>query len=53
MGLIMRVAITFAYFGMLRQSNLATAHGLDWDITRHMSRGDVTIAPPGLVLNIK
>jgi hypothetical protein len=53
MGLILRVAITFAYFGMLRQSNLAPAHGGDWDITRHTSRGDVTIAPPGLVLNIK
>jgi hypothetical protein len=53
MGIIIKVAITFAYFGMLRQSNLAPAHGRDWDITRHTSRGDVTIAPPGLVLNIK
>ena len=53
MGLVLRVAMTLGYFGMLRQSNLAPAQAKSWDPSRHTCRGDITFAKPGLVLNIK
>ena len=49
----MRVALTFGYFGMLRQSNLAPSAGSRFDATRHTCRGDVTRAAPGLVILLK
>jgi hypothetical protein len=53
MGLVLRVAMTLGYFGMLRQSNLAPSQAKSWDPSRHTCRGDITFAKPGLVLNIK
>ena len=53
LGHIMKVAILFGYYGMLRQSNLAPPSIDQFDITRHTCRGDVIIHAPGLVIIAK
>jgi len=53
LGPAMRVALTFGFFGMLRQSNLAPAAAIQFDPTRHTCRGDVVTAAPGLVVRVK
>ena len=53
LGPAMKVALTFGFFGMLRQSNLAPASAQDFDRTRHTCCGDVFLAPPGLVVYVK
>ena len=53
LGLCMRVALTFGFFGMLRQSNLAPYTQEQFDPSRHTCRGDVMEAAPGLVSFIK
>jgi hypothetical protein len=52
-GVAFKVAITFAFYGMLRQSNIAPAAEQKFDPSRHTCRGDVILAPPGVVLLIK
>ena len=52
-GLIMKVAILFGYYGMLRQSNLAPPSLNQFDITRHTCRGDIIMHAPGLVIIAK
>ncbi len=52
-GPAMRVCLTFAYFGMMRQSNLAPYSKLTFDCTRNTCRGDVLVSPPGLVIIMK
>ena len=53
LGLIMKVAILFGYFAMLRQSNLAPQAVNQFDFTRHTCRGDVILHSPGLVIIAK
>jgi hypothetical protein len=38
-GVVMKVAITFGFYGMLRQSNLAPRQAADFDLSRHTCRG--------------
>ena len=52
-GVAMKVAITFGFYGMLRQSNLAPRQAADFDRLRHTCRGDVIHSPPGLVVVVK
>ena len=53
LGPAMKVALIFGFFGMLRQSNLAPSSATAFDPTRHTCRGDVTLAPPGVVVHVK
>ena len=50
----MRVALTFGFFGMLRQSNLAPPLPIHqvWQV-KNTCRGDVIQAPPGLLFVIR
>ena len=52
-GPSLRVALTFGFFGMLRQSNLAPASMSEFDPTRHTCRADIIITPPGLAVILK
>lgn len=49
----MKVALLFAFFGMLRVSNIAPAAPTSVDPSRDTCRGDVLIKPPGLVVVLK
>ena len=53
LGPPMKVALLFAFFGMLRVSNLAPVSPAALDSSRDMCRGDVVFKPPGLVLSLK
>jgi hypothetical protein len=53
LGPAMKVALTFGYFAMLRQSNLAPPTPAKFDPSRHTCRGDVMAASPGLVLLLR
>ena len=53
LGPVMKVALTFGYFAMLRQSNLAPPSLAKFDPSRHTCRGDVMAASPGLVLLLR
>ncbi len=53
LGPAMKVALTFGFFGMVRQSNLAPSTHGDFDCTRHTCRGDIFRAPPGLIVYVK
>jgi hypothetical protein len=48
-----KVAILFAFFGMLRVSNLAPLSAQALDSSRDMCRSDVLLKPPGVVLVLK
>jgi hypothetical protein len=52
-GPALKVAFTFGFFGMLRQSNLATASVCQFDKSRHTTHGDVSLQAPGVVIRIK
>ena len=52
-GTVMKVAILFGYYGMLRQSNLAPRSQRSFDHSRHTCRGDVMLQPPGIVILVK
>ena len=52
-GVLLKVAMTFAYYGMLRQSNLAPRTSSAFDPTRHTTRQDIRLAPPGVQINLK
>lgn len=53
LGKVLKCAVLFAYFGFLRQSNLAPASRRAFDPTRHTCRADVLEQPPGLVVVMK
>ena len=53
LGPSMKVALTFGYFGMLWLSNLAPLSKPDFDLTRHTCRGDVFLAPPGILVYVR
>lgn len=53
LGLVLKCAILLAFFGFLRQSNLAPKSTRDFDPTRHTCRADVLEHPPGLVIIMK
>ncbi len=50
---VMRLAIQLAFFGFLRSSNLAPSAHQHFDKTRHLTRGDVIVAEPGLRVKLK
>ena len=50
LGLSMWVCLPFAFFGMLRQSNLAPRTPAQFDASRYTCQGDVILAPPGLLI---
>ena len=52
-GIVLKVAFTLTYYGLLRQSNTAPASRTGFDPSRHSTRGDVTLSPPGLVVQLK
>ena len=52
-GPIFKLAFVLAFFGFLRQSNLAPKHAGQFDATRHPTRGDLQVAPPGLLFHLK
>jgi hypothetical protein len=47
------VAILFAFFGMLRKSNITCASMNNFDPLRHISRGDIQPSQQGLAITIK
>ena len=49
-GLALKVCLTFAFFAMLQQSNLAQQSAASFDLSRHTCRGDIFLAPPGLLI---
>lgn len=53
LGKILKVAVLFGYFGMLRQSNLAPRTPSKFDPTRHTCRGDILHKAPGLIMIVK
>ncbi len=52
-GAVLRVAFTIAFLGFLRASNLCPYTDKGFDITRHLTRADVRVAAPGLVIHLK
>jgi len=52
-GKVLKCAFIIAFFGMLRQSNLAPHTPFDFDYSRHTCRGDIIVQPPHLFLLIK
>lgn len=53
LGSTIKCALLFAWFGFLRQSNLAPKSATDFDPRRHTCRGDVLQSSPGLVVMLK
>jgi hypothetical protein len=53
LGLILKCAFVFGFFGFLRASNLAPASVNSFDASRHTTRSDICIQPPGLVIRLK
>ncbi len=52
-GAVIRLGLLLGYFGFLRASNICPPNRKAFDGTRHITRGDITVAPPGLVLALK
>jgi hypothetical protein len=52
-GVALKVALTFGFYAMVRQSNLAPRAAKHFDSSRHTCRADVIIQPPGLCLLLK
>ncbi len=52
-GAVLRLAYILAFLGFFRASNLCPYKEGEFDITRHLSRADVTVAAPGLVVDLK
>ena len=51
-GKLLKVAITFCFFGMVRQSNVAPRVSKDYNYSKHTSRGCVSRQDPGLVISL-
>ena len=45
--------LTFGFFAMFRQSNLAPHSVTTFDALRHTCRGDIFTAPPGLLILVR
>ena len=52
-GLVFKVAFLLAFYGFLRQSNLAPHCRNGFNASRHTTRGDILIQAPGLVVLLK
>ncbi len=52
-GLVVKVAILLGFFGFFRASNLCPYKVKDFDRSRNFTRGDVKVAPPGLIVQLK
>ena len=52
-GLVLKVAFLLSFFGFLRQSNLAPPSTRRFDRSRHTTRSDITVQPPGLLVHLK
>ncbi len=52
-GLVIHNALLLGFFGLLRASNLCPQSSNHFDTSRHLTRGDIVVAPPGLVLMLK
>lgn len=53
LGLTLKFAFLFGFFGFVRQSNMAPASARAFDRKRHTCRGDILVNPPGLVVILK
>ena len=53
MGIVLKLAFLVAFFGFLRQSNLAPPSPRTFDPSRHTTRGDVTVQAPRFGHQIK
>lgn len=53
LGVVLKCVFLFAFFGFLRCSNLVPDTANDFDIHRHLSRGDVFLHGAQLVIMIK
>ncbi len=51
-GKLLKVAITFCFYGMVRQSNVAPRLSHQYDSNKHTSRGCISFQQPGLVLSL-
>ncbi len=52
-GLVIHNALLLGFFGLLRASNLCPHNSKHFDPSRHLTRGDVVLAAPGLILMLK
>ncbi len=52
-GLVIKTALLLSFYGFFRGSNSCPPTARQFDCTRHFTRGDIAIAPPGLVVNVK
>ncbi len=52
-GIVIRCALLFGFFGLLRSSNICPPSRIKFDTTRHLRRRDVHINSKGLVVRIK
>ena len=50
---VFKCAVLFAFHGFFRMSNLTSRSQTTFDPTKHTCRGDVFVAPPGLVILLK
>ena len=48
----MKVCLCFGFFGMLRQSNMTPRFPAAFEISHSTCRGDIILAPPGLLVVI-
>ncbi len=53
LGRLVKFALTIAFYGFFRTSNLCPPTVSEFDATRQFTRADVRIAPPGLVIALK
>jgi hypothetical protein len=53
LGRVVKCALLFGFFGLLRQSNLAPSLAHLFDPRRHTCRGDVLFHHPGIVIILK
>ncbi len=52
-GVVVKMGILTAFFGFVRGSNVCAKSAAMFDSTRHLTRGDIHIQPPGLTLSLK
>ena len=48
-----KLCLTFGFFAMLRQSNLAPPSAITFEPTRHTYRDDIFTAPPSLLIPVR
>ncbi len=52
-GLVIKVALLTGFFAFLRASNLCPPSPAKFDHSRHLTRGDIQFASPGILLKLK